>query len=131
MTASARAALLMLAATFSFAAIGALVRLASEELHAFEIVFFRNALALVALAPLLRGGVRMVLRTSRFDLHLGRAVISFAAMSCVFVALSLIPLAEVTAITFSAPLFATLGAVAVLGEVTGERALRALAERMR
>lgn len=113
---TAHAVLLMLIATFSFAAMGALVRIASAELHSFEIVFFRNLFALLALAPLLWRLGPGLLRTERLSLHLTRGALGFAAMSALFAALALIPLAEATALTFSAPLFATICAVLLLGE---------------
>ena len=56
------------------------------------------------------------LRTRRPAMHLLRAVCGLVAMLLLFTALSLMPLAEVTALSFTAPLFATVGAALILGE---------------
>ena len=85
--------------------------------HPFEIAFFRNFLGLIALAPwFLRYGVAP-LRTKRLPLHGLRASINIVAMLSYFTALSIAPLAQVTSLGFTAPLFAALLAMVLLGEV--------------
>jgi drug/metabolite transporter (DMT)-like permease len=112
---------LMAAATVAFAAMHGGVRYLSVELelHPFEIAFFRNLFGLLALAPwFLRQGVRP-LRTQRLGLHTLRAVINVVAMLLFFMGLSLTPIAQVQALAFTAPLFASLLAVLFLGERMG------------
>ena len=48
--------------------------------------------------------------------HVSRAVLKLAAMTSAFFAVSMLPLSVFTAIAFTTPLFATLGAVLFLGE---------------
>lgn len=60
------------------------------------------------------------LRTQRVGAHVARMVIGLVAMGLNFLAFILLPLAEATAIGFSAPVFATLLAAIVLGEPTGK-----------
>ena len=105
-----------------FSSMTALIRHLSQELHPFEIVFFRNALGLAFLLPwLLRVGLGR-LRTRRYGLHGLRVVIGLTAMLCWFTAVTLMPIAEATALSFTAPLFGTLGAALVLREkVQGRR----------
>ena len=112
---------LMLASTLFFAGMHAVIRHVSAELHPFVIAFFRNFFGLIVLLPwFIRHGLEP-LRTSRFPLHLARATINAVAMLAFFMALSLAPLTQVTALAFSAPIFATLLAVLFLAESVGPR----------
>jgi drug/metabolite transporter (DMT)-like permease len=80
------------------------------------VVFLRALFGLVAILPWLgRQGVG-ALRTRRIGLHLLRAGLAITAMITSFTALSLMPLAEATALGFTAPIFASVLAVLVLGE---------------
>jgi drug/metabolite transporter (DMT)-like permease len=117
LSANLRGIVLMLVSTVGFAAMHGAVRHLSTELHPFEIAFFRNIFGLLALAPwFLRYGVTP-LRTRRLPLHGLRAGLNIVAMLAFFYALSITSLARVTSLSFTAPLFATLLAMLVLGEV--------------
>ncbi len=104
-----------------------LVRLLGADLHPFEINFFRTVFSLLMLTPvILRHGLRH-LRTPRLGLHALRGLISGCAQLCFFMALVMIPLAQISALSFTAPLFTTVTAVIVLGEVIRVRRITALA----
>lgn len=106
----------MVLAGFFFAVMGALIRLSSKDLHAFEIAFFRNLFGLLFMLPwLIRGGVGQ-LRTRRLGLFLVRAVIGVLSMLGFFWGLTTIDLAKAVSLSFSAPIYVTLGAALVLGE---------------
>ena len=108
---------LMFASTFFFAAMHTLIRHLSEVMHPFEIAFFRNAFGLIFVIPwFIRFGLEP-LRTEHFSLHFLRGLVNVVAMLTFFYALSITPLAEVTALGFAAPIFATVLAALVLGEV--------------
>ena len=113
-----RGALMMLGATACFAVMGAIVKLLSAR-HAFlELMFFRNALSLpIVLAAGLRTGA--LLRTRRLGGHAVRAVSGLMGMGCAFLALSLLPLADQTALNYTQPLFIILLAIPWLGERPG------------
>ena len=113
-----RGALMMLGATACFALMGAIVKLLSAR-HAFlELMFFRNALSLpIVLAAGLRTGA--LLRTRRLGGHAVRAVSGLMGMGCAFLALSLLPLADQTALNYTQPLFIILLAIPWLGERPG------------
>lgn len=85
-----------------------------------EIAFFRMlfALPLIVGAGVLIGG-RGALATRRPLAHVGRGVLATAATLSFFLAITLLPLAEATAIAFTAPLFVTLLAIPLLGERPG------------
>jgi len=111
-----RAALWMMGFALFFSFTSALVRHLSGQLHPVQIAFFRNIFGLVFILPLLIKSGFSVLHTHRFSKHLARAVTGLTAMFLLFAAVSLMPLAEATAMTFTAPLFATLGAALFLNE---------------
>ncbi|MDZ7748087.1 MAG: EamA family transporter [Halofilum sp. (in: g-proteobacteria)] len=82
-----------------------------------EVVFFRMLLALPLIAGVgLAFGGRRALATRRPLAHLGRGLLATCAALTFFLGLTLLPLAEVSAIAFTAPLFVTLLAVPLLGE---------------
>lgn len=106
----------MVLASACIAGMHGVVRHMTVELHPFVIAFFRNLAVPLLLAPwLLRAGWAE-LRPRRFDLHLWRALIGVVALLAWFYALSLLPLAEATALNFTSTLFATVGAALFLGE---------------
>ncbi len=111
-----RGALCMVGAAAAFAVLIVIVRHLATDQHPFQLAFFRNLFGTVFMIPWLIGVGRKGLKTDRFGLHLLRAAIGLAAMLCFFSAIALLPVAEVTALTFTAPLFATVGAALVLGE---------------
>jgi drug/metabolite transporter (DMT)-like permease len=85
-------------------------------MHPFEIVFFRNVFGLIALIPFfMRIGFKE-LRTQRIKLHIGRGCIHACSMITWFWALTVIPLADATAMSFMVPVFASLGAIFIMKE---------------
>lgn len=111
-----------LIAAAGFTVNGALVRdLALEGVHPFQISFARAAFALVAISPFLYRLGFAAFRTRHRALHVWRAVIGSFAMLCGFYALSNMTLADVTALGFTTPLFATVLAVIFLREPVGWR----------
>lgn len=111
-----RGALWMVASCACFAALTAIVRHATSEVHPFEVAFLRNLFGLMFMLPWVWRVGRAALHTQRFRLHATRSLLTLATMLCWFTAVSLLPLAEVTALSFTAPLFATVGAALFLGE---------------
>ncbi|MCP4326976.1 MAG: DMT family transporter [Alphaproteobacteria bacterium] len=110
-------ALWMLLAALGFALMSGIIRHVSAQLDPFVIVFFRNLFGLMFMMPwLLRSGLSG-LRTGRLRLHLLRAVMGLGGMLCWFWALSNMPMAEAVALNFTAPLFTTVLAIPLLGEV--------------
>lgn len=109
-------AVYMVTAGAFFAVMMAMVRLLSADLHPFVSAFFRNLLGLLFLLPWVARAGWGTLQTGRWSAHILRATFGLSAMLCLFTALSRLPLAEVTALGFTAPLFATLGAALVLRE---------------
>lgn len=122
-----RGALLMLAAAALFATMGALVKHAAAQLPSEMVVFFRSAIGLLVLLPLLARHGTASLRTTRPGAHVVRSLINLGAMYCFFYALAYMPLAEAVLLNYSAPLFIPLVARVWLGEHASRRLLAAVA----
>ena len=116
----------MLGAMILFSTMGVFIKLSSSQLHPLEVVFFRNFLALFFLTPWIFHQRATVFKSNRKKLYTLRAVFNVVGMAAGFTALTLIPLAEATALSFTAPLFATLGAVLILGEIVRKRRIIAI-----
>ena len=116
-----RAISYMAIAAVLFVLMHTIIRGMAGELHPFEIAFFRAFLGIFVLAPVVIQDRGASLRTSKLKLHALRGVLNAGAMLCFFYGLSITPLAQVTALGFSAPLFATVLAVFILGEVVRVR----------
>lgn len=100
---------------FGFMAIT--LRLAVAQVSSFEAAFFRSLFGLVFSLPLLYVPGLALLRTQNFSLYLVRSLFGTLAMLTTFWALAHLPLAQAVSIGYSTPLFVTIGAVVVLGEV--------------
>ena len=111
-----RGAFWMVVSCACFAVLTAIVRYATTEVHPFQVAFLRNLFGLMFMLPWVWHVGRAGLQTQRFRLHATRSVMTLGTMLCWFTAVSLLPLAEVTALSFTAPLFATVGAALFLGE---------------
>lgn len=117
----ARAVALMVVSSVLFGCMAITIRLASHQLHAFEIAFFRNFFGFVFALPLLARSGLGVLKTNKLPLYFLRCCIGIVSMLSGFWALVHLPLAQAVALTYSTPLFVTIGAVLVLGEVVRAR----------
>ena len=92
------------------------VRELSENLGVFQILFLRSCVSLAIVMPLIvaRGG--RLLRTDRIGMHMARNGVNFAAQAAWTYGVAMLPLAAVTALEFSTPLWVALLAVLFLGE---------------
>ena len=85
-------------------------------MHPFEIAFLRNLFGVVALVPFfIRVGFHE-LRTLRLKAHICRGIIHAMSMIIWFWALTIIPLADATALSFMVPVFASVGAIFLMKE---------------
>lgn len=92
-------------------------REASRELSVFQIMLLRSTLGMAMLWPLVRAaGGLAAMRTGRLPQHALRNAVHYAAQYGWFVALTLIPLAQVVSIEFTMPIWSAALAVAFLGE---------------
>lgn len=123
---AARGVALMMVTTLVFTGMQVTVRHVAQDLHPFEVAFLRNLFGLAVLTPLfLRTGFS-VLRTTKLKLHAARSILQTGGMLFFFTALTLAPLSEVVALSFTSPLFATVLAILILREKAGVRRWAAL-----
>jgi drug/metabolite transporter (DMT)-like permease len=105
----------------SFSTMGAMLKLASTQgLNAPELVFYRSLFSLpVVLFWVLKRENFQVLRPNNPLAHAWRSALGLTSMGLTFQALILLPLAEATAINFTAPIFATILSFLILREQVG------------
>ncbi len=121
------AAAWMSGALVSFASMAIAGRELSAEISLFQVLFLRSSVCLLILAvPLWRAG-RSALRTPHLRLHLFRNSLHYGASYCWYVGVISIPLAEVFAIEFTAPIWTALLAALFLGEPFSRRRVLAIA----
>ncbi len=122
-----RGATLLICAELLLAIMAAVIKHLSSELPSEVIVFFRNALGLIILIPMLRGygGIRG-LKTHRIGLHFLRAITGVGAMFCFFYAIANIALAEAILVKMTAPFLLPLVAFFWLGDRINQRTLWAI-----
>lgn len=97
-------------------------REAASQLSVFQIMLLRSTLGMLMLWPLVRaaGGLSAV-RTEQLPQHALRNAVHYAAQYGWFVALTLIPLAQVVSIEFTMPIWSAALAVVFLGERMSSR----------
>jgi drug/metabolite transporter (DMT)-like permease len=111
-----QAALWMIAGGAVSGLMNVTIRLAAADLPPLEIVFFRNLFSLFCMLPLLGRIGLSRLRSAKLGFYLLRSLVAFVSMATWFTGIALVPLATATALNFTAPLFATIGAALVLHE---------------
>ncbi len=124
-----RGSLWMSGAILSFSAMAIAGREVSTNLDTFEIMFYRSLIGFViVLVCATLAGTRGDIRTDRLPLHTIRNICHFTAQNLWFYAIAVVPLAQVFAIEFSAPLWALfLSAIILKERLTRSRLLAGLA----
>ena len=92
------------------------VRELSENLGVFQILFIRSGVSLAIVTPFLVARGAGLLRTERFGMHVARNSVNFVAQAAWTYGVAMLPLAAVTALEFSTPVWVALLAALFLGE---------------
>lgn len=111
----------MLVSAFCFSGSTTIIRYVAAEIDPIEIAFFRSLIGLIVLLPWLWSQGSDVLKTDRLRLHSLRALVGAVTMLSWFYGLSLIPLGQAVALSFTTPLFTMVAAVVLLHELVGWR----------
>jgi drug/metabolite transporter (DMT)-like permease len=106
-------AVLTIAAFFCVALVGALAKVSSQHTSTGVLLLTQNLICLVFIVPVALSGGWQLLRTNKIGLHILRAVMGTACWYALFFAITRIPLANATLLTYSAPLWMPLIAWAV------------------
>jgi drug/metabolite transporter (DMT)-like permease len=117
-----RGIVLVLLASAVFALAAAFVKIIGARIPTAEVILFRNLFAIPALLPVVfaAGGWAAVATRSPLS-HAARTVFGMMGMIGAFYGYVHLPLATVTALGFTMPLFLTVLAVPLLGEKVGWR----------
>lgn len=127
MSPNLKGVLLALGATAMFAVAAALTKLASADYNVLQILFVRQIVIMIAVAPSMAHNFPQNLMTRHVGLHGIRLTGAFIALACGFWAVAVLPLTTATVLAFSSVFFTTLLAVAFLGERVGAPRISAIA----
>ncbi len=117
----------MALASVIFVGFTIIVRIVSTDMHPAQTAFLRYAFGLVLMLPVLgRAILGGGLRLSGVRLHGLRGLVHGIGVLLWFVAIARIPLAEVTSLSFLAPVLTTVGAFLFLGETIRLRRIMAV-----
>ena len=106
----------MLLSGIMFIGVTGIVRYLGGEMHPIQAAFIRYAFGIVLVVPvILRVGLYELL-SARIRLHASRGLVHGIGVMLWFYAMSRLPIAEVTALGFTTPIFTTAGAMLILGE---------------
>ena len=110
-------AFLAIGATLFGSLMGTGVKFLSDDLHPIIICFWRCLIGLILITPFVVRNNFKALETKNMRLQIIRASINILSMICWFSAIGMMHFEKATALGFTTPLFTTLLAVIVLGEV--------------
>ena len=110
-------AFLAVGATLFGSFMGAGVKLLSDDLHPIIICFYRCLMGLIIITPFVARNNFRALQTDNMRLQIFRALINIISMICWFSAIGMMHFEKATALGFTTPLFTTVLAVLILGEV--------------
>ena len=99
-----------------FTATSVMIRLLSTQIESVQTAFFRAIISVILLLPMIAAGRVQPWHSKRLAGHFWRTAMGTASMVLGFYAVSMLPLADATAIAFSQPLFSVVVAAAIAGE---------------
>ena len=109
-------ALWLVSGGFIFTSNSAMIRLLSTEIESVQTAFFRAFFSVLLLAPMMLTGRVKPWQSQRIQGHFWRTAMGTTSMVLGFYAVSMLPLADATALAFSQPLFSVVLAALVLRE---------------
>ncbi|MBL7685863.1 MAG: DMT family transporter [Deltaproteobacteria bacterium] len=112
----------MLASSFFFAVMGALVKFSLKEIPLYEVIFFRSIISALILAAIIFHRRESLLGHRRW-LLVGRGLAGFSAISCNFYSMKHIPLGDASILNQTSPLFVAFLSVLFLKEKLSHKAI--------
>ena len=116
----------MMGAAASFTIMTALIRVIAQEIHPFEIGFFRTITNLILMVPFVLRTGPTVFQTENHKVYALRGLIGVAFVMSYFSGAAMIPVSDSQALIFTSPLFAAALVVVFLGEKIRGRRMVAL-----
>lgn len=109
-------ALWLVSGGFIFTSTSVMIRLLSSQIESVQTAFFRAVISVILLLPMIAAGRVKPWHSKRIAGHFWRTLMGTISMVLGFYAVSMLPLADATAIAFSQPLFSVVVAVLIAGE---------------
>lgn len=116
----------MVVTGFLFVGVTGIVRHLGSDMNPIQGAFIRYLIGALLMLPLLLRLNRRQIRSARYGLHISRGMVHGIAVMLWFFAMARIPIAEVTALGYIAPIFTTIGAAMFLGETMHLRRIGAV-----
>ena len=110
---------LALISTAVILCVAIVVRLVSDRIHVFQIVFFRQLVLIALLLPAICRNAKTLRHSKNLLQHAFRVIGAFSGLCLGFLTVSNLPLAEATALSFTNILFVAVLSTVVLGEHVG------------
>jgi drug/metabolite transporter (DMT)-like permease len=108
---------LKLASVVVFAGMTVCIKYLGRDIPSGQTIFVRGLISVAVLALIAWGTEGLhLLKTHNWRAHALRSLAGTVSMFCLFTAITMIPLADLTAISFTSPLFLTVLALVFLGE---------------
>ena len=101
--------------SFLCAVDGIIVRILTDELHPFLIVFYRSLFGLIIIIPFFLKDKKVFISHYKY-LHFLRALLKIGALTSFFLAIKYVVLSDVTAVSFITPILIILGSILFLKE---------------
>ena len=101
--------------SFLCAVDGIIVRILTDELHPFLIVFYRSLFGLIIIIPFFLKDKKIFISYYKY-LHFLRALLKIGALTSFFLAIKYVVLSDVTAVSFITPILIILGSILFLKE---------------
>lgn len=111
-----QAAYWMVLTALTFGAMSTIIRIVSDDVHPFEAGFFRSLFGLIWIAPMLARHGRPALRGGRRLGYMMRSGFSVFGLIGSFYGVVHMTIADAISLSFTAPLFVTMGAALILHE---------------
>jgi drug/metabolite transporter (DMT)-like permease len=111
-----RGLLLALAAGLAFQCLNVFVKALVHEVHPMQAAWMRWVAGILCIAPFALAAGRGAIHTRDLKLHGLRSIFHSSGYALWYFGIGLIPLATTAALSFTGPLFVTLGAALFLGE---------------
>ena len=109
-----------------FVAVTGIVKHVGQDMPSAQAAFLRFLLGMVFLLPMLPALMRLRIGPGDWPLFGARSALHVAGVLCWFYAMAQLPVAEVTAMNYLAPVYVTLGAALFLGEKLAARRILAI-----
>lgn len=116
----------MMAAALSFTIMTTLIREVADEVHPFEVAFFRVLTNLLLMLPFALRTGRAIFKSTNHKAYVVRGLFGFLFLLTYFPGAALVPVSDSQALIFTSPLFAAAMAVVFLGERMRARRVTAL-----